>query len=294
MVTLVKTSFFDQLNRQIRLVSLVLIMIMSESFFIYGDALKEGAPHFDDVMAIVTPLRYSGINNIIGDDSKLTIDFRRQTWTLYNVYHYNEKGELILNEGQSGLCGGLARYVYNKILPIFPKNKYDINFVKVKDSNFFNTPDATHIVLSVLNKKNHYEYVLDPSFKAYGRKSDFKRYSSYDYQDPDSFIKYNKSTNKSFDVDFATPLLVKNKYLLTFSVESIDGTFDQDHFIIALAATYRGASTSQYVFALRYENGGIQISKNEELLKQLLSPEEALRMVQRLMKWLNENAADKF
>lgn len=287
-------SFFGQSNRNFfRMGLIAAIILIQPNFFLYGQSLKEDVPFFDAVMGVMEPLKYSGTGEIIRPDAKLFVDFKNKTWTLRNAYHYGSDNQISLYEGNKGLCGSLSRFMYGKIKEIFPPNNYDIKFCKVKERGFFSTPQATHIILLITDKHTSREYLLDPSFKVYGNKKDFKQYYDFEVQNTESFLKYNISTDKSFDVDYATPLFIKKGYLVTFSVEPVDGQFDKDHFILALAATYRGESVSRYIFAIENNNGLLKIDKDEELIKKLTTPQKALLMIQRLFEWTMVIAADK-
>ena len=271
-----------------RLIFMVLIAVIGDTLFLYGGPITEKAPYDDAVMKILAPLKYTGVEDIIGADSKLSVDFNNKMWIVYSTHHFDSLGRIILDDGDGGLCDELSVYVYGKIKALFSKDRFGIKFAKVKERNYFDTPQATHIVIIILDKRRHQEYLLDPSFKKYGKKDDFKNYYSFKDLDADAFLKeYNQSPDNFFEVDFATPLLIRHGYLITFSIESVNKKFDKDHFILAIAATKQRSTTSSYVFALRCRRGHVKVDIDEGLLKQLLTPEETARLIQRLMEWAN-------
>ena len=64
--------------------------------------------------------------------------------------------------------------------------------------------------------------------------------------------------------------------------------FDKNHFILAIAATKRRATVGVYIVALRYVNGHLQVTAEDELLRKLFKPEEAKRLNQRLFDWASK------
>jgi hypothetical protein len=250
---------------------------------LFGDL--ESIPYYEAVTKIMAPLEYSGISSVTGQDAGLSVNFTNKTWTLHNAHHFDDQGEIILDKGVDGLCGQLSRFVYGKIKSLFPKELFDIKFSKVREKKFFFTPQATHIVILITDKQQHKEYVIDPTFKRYGRKEDFDDYVGFDNQDPTVFLESNRQQDKYFEVDYASPILIRGDYLITFSVESVNGKFDKNHFVLALAADYRSSTTSKYLYAFSYNEGHLQIDKDEELIKQLLSLNEAVGLISKLMEW---------
>lgn len=246
---------------------------------------SQDLPYFDDVTRIMAPLQYSGLENLLDDDSRLSVDFERKTWTLHNVYDFDGHGNVILAGGNSGLCSKLSRYVYGEIKPLFSAEHFEIVFAKVKERDFFFTPQATHIVILVFDKESQKKYLIDPSFKRYVVMEDLEQYVFFDYEKPEVFMPSNMSPDKFFYVNSASPLLIRNDHLLLFSVEEVDGKIDNKNFILSISAIKRRGEKSDYILGMRSINGTFQSYGNEQLALDLLKPEEIARLQLRLLQW---------
>lgn len=251
----------------------------------HSEELGKSVPHFDAVMEILAPLEYSGMHNILDKDSQLSVDFDKRTWTLHNIFHFDDEGSDILVEGKKGLCVRLSRYVYKKIKPIFPQDRYEIFFEKARERDYFFAPQATHFLLTVLDKESSVKYLIDPSFKRYGRIEDFEEYEFFDRLAPESFIASNRSSDKSFNIDSASPVFIRDGYLVVFSVESVEGKVDRNHFILSISAVKHQAQSGEYVLGLKYVDGYIQTYSNDKLMRRLLKPDEVTKFQQRLLQW---------
>lgn len=255
-------------------------------------AIDTEIPYQDAVNQIMAPLNYSGIDNILGKDALVSLDIDKRVWNLHNSYRFDNDGNILLNSNHSGLCGTLSRYMYGKIKDVFPQDRYKIMFEKVKEKDFFFTPQATHMILTVTDLETGKKYLLDPSFKRYGAIEDFDNYIFVEQDEPETFLASNQSPDKFFDVDSATPIMIRNDYLLVFSVESVDGKIDKNHFILAISAVKRQATSGDYVMGLKYIDGYLQTYSDEGLMRRLLKPEEVTRFQQRMLQWsihLSEN-----
>lgn len=242
-------------------------------------------PYENEIRKIMSSVEYSGIDNILGEDIRLSLDLEKKIWTLHNAYHFDSEGNIVLSKGREGLCGSLSRYTYAKIKDIFPSDKYRIMFEKVKERDFFFTPQATHIVLTITDIAEGRKYLIDPSFKRYGAADSFDDYLFVSEENPQNFLESNRSPDKFFDVDSAAPILIRGDYLLVFSVESVDGKIDKNHFILAITAVKRHATNGDYVLGLKYIDGYLQTYSDEVLMRQLLQPEEVTRFQRRMLQW---------
>ena len=74
--------------------------------------VSEELPFQGTILPLIEPLQYSAVPAMLDPEAVLKVDFSKQTWTLKNFRHYNEKGELLLADGRYGLCAELATYVY--------------------------------------------------------------------------------------------------------------------------------------------------------------------------------------
>ena len=230
---------------------------------------KETIPYYDQIMEILQPLRYSGLQALIRPDVQFDMDFDRKLWYIHNIHHFDSNGNIILEEGHDGVCGELSAYVYGRIKPLVGRT-YDIKFVRVSESGFFLTPKSTHIVLLIQKKRflGASTYLLDPSFQRYGKKEDFDDYYFFDSFDYPPFLVY-RYPDVFFDIDHGTPILIRHNFLVTLEIGSSDGRFDRDNFIVSLTATERDKFAGRYILALRNHEGKAELFENSMLLKQI-------------------------
>lgn len=233
----------------------------------------------------MAPLQYSGMDTFIGKDADLSLDFNTRTWTLQNAYHYGEDGHIALEKGNRGLCGSLARYIYWQIKPLFDPRHYLIKICRVKEKDYFSAPSATHIILLVIDKDTGEEYLIDPTFKRYILKGAIDDYEFLSTDDPEIFIKANRLKDKFFYVNSASPLLIKDNYLLSFAVETVNGRFDAGNLVLTLKASPKRSNTSQYIFVLCLYQGKARMDKNDQLLDKLLEPQERKLCLDQMDKW---------
>ncbi len=253
-----------------------------------GAGFGEKAPHFDAIMKIMAPLQYSGMNSLLGDDAKILLDFNKRTWSIKTAYSFSTSGNVSLNRENSALCRGLSIYVYQKIQSMFPKEKFEIKFAKVKERNYFFKDGAFHIIILIRDKVKKIEYLLDPSFKRYGRKDDFQEYSFLEEEGPVEFLENARLLQKFFVVNSAEPLFIKDKHMLLFSVESVGEQFDNNHFVLSIAVSKPGYAFEEDVLSVKCEAGKLQVSMNDELQQTLLGKEKRDQLTVKLLDWTNE------
>jgi len=237
-------------------------------------------------MAIIRPLRYSGIPTLTKPQVTLSIDFQNRTWALHNVHTFDDQGKIILENGQYGLCGELASHVYDRVYPII-KDTYQIILANVAESGFFLAPTATHIVLLIYNSTTHEAYLLDPSFQRYGVADDFENYYFINYSDTLGHIAA-AYRDVSFPVETGTPLFIHNNFISSFSVGSADEKFDKDNFTLAVKANRRNQYSGRYIFAIRKKDGQIQIFNNEWFNHAALPDEDINKLKKTVGRWFFE------
>jgi len=251
---------------------------------------SDDIPHFKTVMAIVQPLRYSGLPMFLREDVRLTIDSNKQTWKISNLHRFNSKGNVVLEDNRYGLCGELAGYVYQNIKTLFD-NKYSITFLRVSESGYFLSPQSSHIVLLIRDKENpkNNTFILDPSFHRYGHIEDFDEYNFFGSSPSLDFIT-QKDPDGSFDIEHGMPILIHNDFLLSLMVEKAGDKFDINNFTIALAATQRYKFSGRYLFAIRKKDGKEEIYENKFLTEEILNSEEYAHLREKIV-FLFKNAS---
>ncbi len=241
-------------------------------------------PYYDEIMKIIEPLEYSGVPAMIKPQAKLSVDFSKWSWTMHNIHDYDSQGRIILEQGRYGLCAELATYVFEQIKPLLSA-QYIVKFAMVTESGFFAEGLSNHIVLLLLDRSNNQVYLIDPSFHKYGRKKDLPEYHVLNIQDTLAFVK-DRSPDVTFNVDQATPLYIKNDFLLSFSVTSVDGKFDKNDFIFVISAARRFKFTGRDIVVIGHRNKEFEDFEDKSLLTQILTPEESKVLFDRLKNWI--------
>jgi hypothetical protein len=243
-------------------------------------------PYYDAIMKIIAPLEYSGVPALVKPQVTLSVDFDKRVWALHNIHEYDGKGDIILEEGRYGLCAELATYLFEKIKPIL-EGRYEIKFAMVAEAGFFPSGQSNHIVLILVDRSSKEIYLIDPSFHKYARLKDLPEYRVLNIQDTLSFVK-DKSVDVSFGADQAIPLYIKNDFLLSFSVTSVDGKFDKDNFIFVIAANRRYKFTGRDIVMIGRHNREFEDFENKAFLEQLLSQDEIGVLFDKLKSWIEK------
>jgi len=235
-------------------------------------------------MKIIDPLEYSGVPVMVKPQVSLSIDFAQWSWTMHNIHEYDSQGDIILEQGHFGLCAELATYLFEKIKPLL-SGRYVVKFAMVTESGFFAAGQSNHIVLLLVDRSDNQVYLIDPSFHKYARKQDLPEYQVLNIQDSLSFVK-DRSNDVSFSVDQAIPLYIKNDFLLSFSVTSVDGRFDKNNFIFVISAIRRYKFAGRDIVVIGRRNKEFEDFEDRSLLTQLLTPEEIKILFDKLKSWI--------
>jgi len=241
-------------------------------------------PYYDAIMKIMMPLEYSGVPVMVKPQVALSIDFDKRTWTLQHIHEYDSQGGIILEQGRFGLCAELATYLFEKIKPLLG-GRYEVKFAMATESGYFPTAESNHIVLLLMDKSNGQAYIVDPSFHKYAKLKDLPEYQVVNIQDTLSFIK-DKSHDVSFSVDQAIPLYIKNDYLLSFAVTSVDGKFNKDNFIFVISANRRHKFAGRDIVLIGRRNKEFEDFQDKSILTGLLSESEINVLFDKLKSWI--------
>lgn len=246
--------------------------------------MEKEAPYYKEIAEIIKPLRYSGLNDLFRPEVSISLDFDEKTWTLHNIHRFDKDGKIILADGRFGLCGELAAYVYDKISPLFD-NRYKVEFFLVAQADYFPPPHGSHIVLKITDPAsfpNRQSYILDPSFRRYGKMEKFEDYIFIHNYRMLPFMAGN-DPDGIFSIDSQTPLLIKKQHSLNLAVDSAEGKFDKNNFALALTATKRGKYFSRFILVFRKNNGLVQKFEDKKLALSILSEEEYRKLYARLL-----------
>jgi len=241
-------------------------------------------PFYDAIMKIMAPLEYSGVPIMVSPQVSLSIDFNKRMWTLHNIHEYDSQGGVILEQGRYGLCAELATFLFEKIKPLLT-DRYIVKFAMVEESGFFSAGQSNHIVLILLDTMTSQSYLIDPSFHKYGRLKGLPEYHVINVQDTLSFVK-DQSHDVSFSVDQAIPLYIKNDFLLSFAVTSVDGKFDRGNFIFVISANRRYKFAGHDMVGIGRHNKEFEDLEDKAALNQLLTQDEINVLFEKLRIWI--------
>lgn len=270
------------LTKQLRLFQLAIIMlfmVIGIGTFLYiwdkiawkqpQDAQPPQPPALAQIKQIISPLGYSGLQNLLKDDVMITVDFDRKTWTIHNLHRFNDKGHIKLFDGKYGLCGDLAAHVFDKIQPLLG-TRFNFFFLHVAESGFFLDPRASHIALLLQDKTPPFdEYIIDPSFGKYGHMDTFEDYQFFEKTPILPFLAAKK-TDETFAAGISIPLFIKKDCLISMVIDFMNGRFDRNNFIIAITATKRYKYAGRYLLAYRVVDGATHTLENKLLTDLLL------------------------
>lgn len=241
-------------------------------------------PFYDTIMKIIGPLEYSGVPVMIKPQVELNVDFAHWTWSLSNIHEYDSQGGIVLEQGRFGLCAELATYLFEKIKPLLTR-RYEVKFARVTESSFFSASQSNHVVLLLVDKTDNQIYLIDPSFHKYAKMKDLPDYHVLNIQDTLSFSK-DRSHDVTFNVDQAIPLYIKNDFLLSFSVTSVDGKYDRNNFAFVISANRRDKFVGRDIVVIGRREGEFEDFEDRTLLSQLLSPEEINILFAKFKSWI--------
>ncbi len=216
----------------------------------------------------------------------LSVNFNNWTWVLHNIHEYDAQGGIILEQGRYGLCAELATFLFEQIRPLLD-GRYEVKFAKVTEPGFFPKDESNHIALLLVDKPNKQIYLLDPSFHKYASMKDLPEYHILSIQDTLSFVK-DKSHDVFFGANQAIPLYIKNDFLLSFSVTSVDGKFDKGNFVFAISANRRNEATGHDIVLIGRRNKEFVDFEDKTLLNQLLTPDEIRVLFDKLKSWIEQ------
>lgn len=266
------------------LLCLILVVFVSDnSWRMLGDYIDDHfrsgrldteAPFQKEIKKIIDPLRYSGVERLLKPNVWVSVDFEKKTWTIHNLHVFDANGSLLLEGGRSGVCQELAAYVFEKIKPLLGE-KYDVSFLVVSESGFFNFPQGTHVALCITPKNAGYDEAcfLDPTFHRYGPIGQFDDYAVLRAESELEIFK-QKNRDVEMNVDFSTPLKIKDNYVIGFVVEDVGGRFDRENFSFGLSAMRKHRYIGRLIFALKMVDGKEYQVEDEGLSRLLFSPKE--------------------
>jgi len=264
---------------------LIILLLPSVSFAESAvNPSKSPLPYEERINRLMHAVDYSALPTLIDPKVPLTIDFNNKTWTLGGVHQYDAKGNIILEQGRFGLCAELSTYFYQHLNDL-PAEQYEFRFASATEAGFFPTYESNHIVLLLYDKEDQNIYLIDPSFHRYGKFRDFEEYKIYGVKESLDFMK-DKKPDVTFRADQAMPLMIKQDLLLSFSVVSVDGKFDQDNFLFVITANRRHRTAGLNLLVMGKVNGRLESYESKEFLAEVLAADELSSLHRKITTWL--------
>lgn len=246
------------------------------------------APKAREIKKLIAPLKYTGLGQGLGrsKDSRMSIsiDFKKHIWALRNVHEFDSNGRIVLR-GNSGLCGDLAAYTYDRVRKLLDPARYAIRFLRVAEVSFFKGDKSSHTVLEITDKQAQPEpvvYVLDPAFRRYGSFSTFGTYEPREaYTQPD-FVR-DRSEDQIFLINTGPPIHIGRRVMLSLYVVPWKGKFDEKNYAILLAGLKRYDYFSKPVLYYVRQEGVTQILEKENDLEEFMIPGHYRQLEERVL-----------
>ncbi len=245
--------------------------------------IQPTVPQYEKIRKIMEPLRYSALEAINRPEVTLTLNFENRSWILNNIRRFTADGKIMLDEGRYGACGELSAYVFQQIRPLLD-HRYSIRLVRVAESSFF-PPNSSHYALFIIDSTHPQfpvTYVLDPSFRRYGRIDDFENYRFYETSEKILFVD-QRIPYEVFQLGQGAPLIMQRRFLLELVVESIDGKFDKDNFALSVRATSKHNYSGRRALSLRRVDGKFELYENTAFVKEKIESKEYEVLKKRLI-----------
>lgn len=252
--------------------------------------IQEDAPNSELIRNIIRPLRYSGLPDLLRPEVSLAMDFPNKTWTLHELHRFDAQGNIILNEGKYGVCGDLAAYVYQKIKPYFPGDRYNIEFIQAAESSYFQgEAGGVHIIMRIIDlaagktgDRYNKVYVLDPSLRRYGNPEYFADYRAIDNFAMLEFLK-SQRRYQTFRLNKGTPVIINRKAIVSLYVVHEDGKFDPDNFGIMLSATPRYQFAGKMLFGIHKKDGKVTYEEKDYPIASVMKVNDYRNLKKRLI-----------
>jgi len=219
------------------------------------------APRHAEIQKIIEPLDYTFMPVLNRPGMRLEVDLERDLWYLRGIHLFDEKGQVRLEGGRSGLCGDLAAYTYQQVKPLLEKD-YQIRFVRAAESHFFPAPLNIHYVLSIIDRTNPERiFILDPTFRRYGPLEDFEDYLFFEHLPVLQFMKTRNPDNVEL-VNRAIPVLIQEDVKLSLMIRAENGRFNEQNYGVAILATQRNTYMPRTAYRISMVEGKEEIQEN--------------------------------
>jgi hypothetical protein len=249
-------------------------------------------PHSKEIWGIIDPLKYSSYDIFNDKEVKLKVNFNTNRWTIINYFSFdiNKKIKLINN---SGACLELVVYTYDRIYDLLSSG-YIIEFAETIESSTFNNPNSTHWILLITDRNDRRaKYILDPSFKRYGRIEDFDDYRIYNTSEaiPASVV---SGRNNRLDVANGAPIFMKDGNLIGLNASPVNGKFDDQNFSLGIYAKKPFKYKSHYIYNIGRSGGQFFEREDRDNIEEYLGPKEFKNLKSTLNKLYQSVEKDEF
>jgi hypothetical protein len=285
-----KLSFYRRLSAALFLAAAAAYAILAGRW-IQDNALRLGvvqvdrdAPHAARIAQLIKPLRYSIIPILRRDDVRIELDFANKKWHLRNIHQFDAHGKIVLEGGRYGVCGHLAAYAYDQLRPLF-EPQFDVAFVHVAQSGFFPAFITEHFALKITDRSSDppREFILDPSLKRYGPKSQFEDYLSIEELPSLSFME-TQGADQAFRLGAGVPVEITGRYLVVLAVSRQAGVFDPNNFVVSLVAFHRHHYLGRPLLFLRNVKGQKEVLDYPDNVRRVFGVKTFARLRELLLK----------
>lgn len=247
-------------------------------------------PFAEQINALMAPLEYSGVPLLLRPQVGLSIDFNKRSWTLHQIHEYDQQGRVVLEQGRYGLCAELSAHVRDRLETVIDDN-FSVVYAIVNEKLFFPSKESNHIALLMADRKAHETYLIDPSFRQYGRVRELANYTVLSVEDQLGFIKH-RLPDDSFLIDQAMPLFIKEGLMVSFAVTSVNGRFDKGNFLLVISVNSAQDARGLDIFVVGRKEGQLQDYQTKFLVDRLLSADEQKALLLKFKIWLKAIEAE--
>jgi len=262
-------------------IAVLILSYLGASQYLNSDKL----PLEEEITRFLNTLTYSSLDDLGRDETRISLNFANNTWTINNIFAYDEVGKIVNQGTRSGVCTQLSQITFGYLQSLLGEY-YDIVFLQANEARFFSSSDnagTTHFLLKATPKSNTKKLgkplIVDPTFKVYNY---IDRIENLEFsKDLANFSVFkNKTTDMSMFIDMQYPLTFSKdkKHLLSLVIKRVNNRYNKDNFALLIYATKEYSIRGHCIFGLINNNGKLEAFKLDPMLIKFLSKQDIVRI----------------
>ena len=239
-------------------------------------------PQEKAVWKFFSEIEYSTFDVFNDKDVRLAVNFEKQIWLIKGYFKFDSNNNILLNDN-SGACLELAIYAFVELEKDLGRY-YRVQFAETLESSTFNNANSRHWVLLLTLKSNGEQFILDPSFKRFGRIDDFDDYRITNLYDRVP-VEIVKDGHNRLSIADGAPIFIKKGNLIGLIVRPVNKKFDRNNFSLGIYAKKPFKFKGHFIYNIGLKDGAYFEMLNEENAKEFLTSEQ-LKSLKGLLKKL--------